>query len=433
MTIAAMAAAYRRGTLGPVQVVAEAQARIAARNPVLNAFADPMAAASHAAAEAAERALARGDNLGPLHGIPVAIKDIIDVAGAPTAWGTRAVPPRIATSDAALVARLRVAGAIILGKTECLEYAYGVAHPDVGQTNNPLDPARTAGGSSGGSAAAVADGIVPAAIGTDTAGSIRIPAAYCGIVGMKPSFGLVPLEGVFPLSPSLDHAGPITRTVADAALVLACIGGRAIALEHAGPLRIGVLRQHFPTDAANRPVTDAIEAALACLTDMTLRDVTVPALDDANAVLMDLLLPEAALIHEALAQSNAAGYAPATLAQIRAGAALPATRYIRARQRQAEIRVAFDAMFDTYDVLLSPTVPFTAPYEDPLIEDGGDSEISATGFANLTGHPSIALPCGYVGGLPVSLQLTGPRGGDELLLSVAQRIEKVLSARLGAD
>lgn len=149
MTIADMAAAFRQGTLGPVQVVAEAQARIAARNPVLNAFADPMIAASQAAAEAAERALARGDDLGPLHGIPIAIKDIIDVAGAPTAWGTRAVSPRLAAVDATLVARLRAAGAVILGKTECLEYAYGVAHPDVGQTNNPLDPQRTAGGSSG--------------------------------------------------------------------------------------------------------------------------------------------------------------------------------------------------------------------------------------------------------------------------------------------
>ncbi|MBU2359131.1 MAG: hypothetical protein KKB02_09410, partial [Alphaproteobacteria bacterium] len=161
-----------------------------------------------------------------------------------------------------------------------------------------------------------------------------------------------------------------------------------------------------------------------------LHDVTLPALDDANAVLMDLLLPEAALIHQALANRKPTGYAPATLAQIRAGAVVPAIRYIRAKERQTAIRKAVDMMFDTCDVLLSPTVPFTAPFEDPLIEDGGDSEISATGFANLTGHPSIALPCGRVDGLPVSLQVTGPRAGDAFLLSAAQRIETALSVRL---
>lgn len=212
----------------------------------------------------------------------------------------------------------------------------------------------------------MADGIVPAAIGTDTGGSIRIPAAYCGVVGMKPSFGRVPLDGVFPLAPSLDHAGPISRTVADAALVLGCIAEVSVASDNVGPLRIGVLRQHFPTDAVNRPVSDAIDAALASLRGVTLCDVALPALNDANAVLMDLLLPEAALVHAALAQRNGAGYAPHTLAQIRAGADVPATRYIQARRRQTEIRMAVEAMFSAYDLLVSPTVPFTAPFEDPL-------------------------------------------------------------------
>lgn len=426
-TIAQIGAEYRNGSLTPLQVVADAHERIVLRNGLLNAFADSMYDASTFAAQQAERALKRGDDLGPMHGIPIAIKDIIDVAGARTAYGSKVEMPKVAQSDATLVARLRAAGAIILGKTQCLEYAYGFAHPLVGQTNNPLDPARTAGGSSGGSAAAVADGIVPAAIGTDTGGSIRIPAAYCGIVGLKPSFGLVPLNGVFPLSQSLDHAGPITRTVADAAVVLACIAGQGMPLQVLRTLRVGVLRQHFPIDRLNRRVAEVVETALARLGSMTVRDVSIPALDKVNSVLMDLLLPEASLIHSGLAKHNSGGYAIGTLSQIRAGECILATRYLAARQQQALIRAAVDALFDQCDVLLSVTVPFTAPFEDPEIANESDSEILATGFSNVTGHPSIALPCGMIDGLPVSLQLTGVLGGDAALLSAAMLIERTLA------
>jgi len=172
-----LGAAFRAGVLTPREVVEAALARIAETEPALNAFADPMAESARAEADRAGEALRQGRDLGPLHGIPVAIKDLIEVEGAPTGWGTKVEPPRVATADATLVARLRAAGAVILGKTNCLEYAYGVPHPEVGQTNNPHDPTRTAGGSSGGSAAAVAAGIVPLSVGTDTGGSIRIPAA----------------------------------------------------------------------------------------------------------------------------------------------------------------------------------------------------------------------------------------------------------------
>lgn len=198
--VKALGKAYRDGSLTPTQVVDQAHERLARLEPSLNAFAHPMADEARTDGIRTSAELASGIDLGPLHGIPVAIKDLIDVAGVATGYGSRVERPRIATQDATLVARLRAAGAILLGKTNLLEYAYGVAHPDIGQTNNPHDPGRTAGGSSGGSAAAVAAGIVPLAIGTDTGGSIRIPAAYCGIIGLKPSFDLVPLDGVFPLS-----------------------------------------------------------------------------------------------------------------------------------------------------------------------------------------------------------------------------------------
>ncbi len=429
LDIAEIAAGYRDGRLSPTSVVEQAQDRIATRNPVLNAFADPMRDSVMAQARDLERMLARGDDLGPLHGIPVAIKDLIDVAGAPTAYGTRAVPPRIADRDATLVARLRAAGAIILGKTQLLEYAYGIAHPDVGQTNNPLDSTRTAGGSSGGSAAAVADGIVPAAIGTDTGGSIRIPAAYCGIVGVKPTYGLVALDGVFPLSQSLDHAGPLTRCVADAALIMSCIAAIPLALDDPGAMRIGVLRQHFPRDLSNAAVGDVIEAALHKLAASGCRvvELAIPELDTANRCLIDILLPEAALIHADLSRHNPDGYAPGTLSQIRAGATIPAIVYLSALRDQARIRTATEAAFDKCDVLLSPAVPFVAPHEDPKIDDHGDSEMTSSGFANLTGHPSLVLPVGRVNGLPVGLQLTGRLGADRQLLSCARQIESLLS------
>ena len=198
---------YRDGSLTPRQAVEQSLSRLAEWEPKLNAFAHVMGDSALADADRLGAELAAGQDRGPLHGIPVAIKDLIEVEGAPTAYGSKVLPPQMATRDAELVRRLREAGAIIIGKTQLLEYAYGIAHPDIGQTNNPHDPARTSGGSSGGSAAAVAAGIVPLAIGTDTGGSIRIPASYCGIVGVKPSFGLVPLDGVFPLSRALIMPG----------------------------------------------------------------------------------------------------------------------------------------------------------------------------------------------------------------------------------
>ena len=267
LSVAELGQGYRQGRFTPLQVVDAALARLARLEPRLNAFAYPMSVAARVQASKATEDFAQDRNLGPLHGIPVVIKDLIDVKGAPTGYGSKVVSPKVATSDASVVFRLRAAGAVILGKTNLLEYAYGIAHPSIGQTNNPYDPTRTAGGSSGGSAAAVAAGIVPVAIGTDTGGSIRIPAAYCGIVGLKPSYGLVPLDGVFPLSPSLDHVGPLARTAACAATVLSVMSGQA-ELSQAVPikgLRIGILRRHFPKATEHAGIAVCVDAALDAL------------------------------------------------------------------------------------------------------------------------------------------------------------------------
>lgn len=426
-TVTDLATAYRNGTRTPSDVVDEAFARIAATEPSLNAFACRMEEAARAEARRRTAELKAGTDLGPLHGIPVAIKDLIEVEGAPTGYGSKVQAPQVAARDAALVARLRAAGAVILGKTNLLEYAYGVAHPAIGQTNNPHDPSRTAGGSSGGSAAAVAAGIVPLAIGTDTGGSIRIPAAYCGIVGLKPGFGLVPLDGVFPLAQSLDHAGPLARTVTDTALALACLAARPMPL--APPalrgLRIGILSRHVSGTDLGRAVSDRFRQLVETLRIAGARivPIDIPGLDHANQTLVAILRPEASVIHERLIASNPGGYAPGTRSQIETGFTLPATDYIKARQAQDALRAAVETAFSGVDVLISPSVPFVAPHEDPEIADGQDSEMLASGFANVTGHPSLSLPFGQSQGLPVGLQLTGPQGADARLLSVALRIE----------
>lgn len=420
---------YRDGSLTPSEVVEQALERLAELEPTLNAFATPMSEMARADAGRATADLSSGRDLGPLHGIPVAIKDLIKVAGVPTGYGSRVQPAQIASRDAALVARLRSAGAILLGKTNLLEYAYGVAHPDVGQTNNPHDPGRTAGGSSGGSAAAVAAGIVPLAIGTDTGGSIRIPAAYCGIVGLKPSFGLVPLDGVFPLSWSLDHAGPLTRNAKDAALLLACLSGTPMPIEKIalGDVRIGVVPSHFSASALGRAVTDRVNLAIEKLRlgGARISEIGIGELDQANHNLITILQAEAAVIHADLYAQNAAGYAPGTRAQIEAGFTVLATDYVRARRFQTRLREAVDACFLDVDVLLAPSVPFVAPLEDPHIDDEGDSEMLASGFANVTGHPSVSIPCGTIKGLPVGMQLTGPFGKDARLLSAASIIADI--------
>ena len=428
LSVTELGAGYRNGSFTPSDVVEQALARQAKLEPALNAFANLMADEVRAHAKQATVELAEGRDLGPLHGIPVAVKDLIEVAGMPTGYGSKVHAPRMATQDATLVARLRAAGAVIFGKTNLLEYAYGIAHPDIGQTNNPHDPSRTAAGSSGGSAAAVAAGIVPVAIGTDTGGSIRIPAAYCGIVGMKPTFGLVPLEGVFPLSWSLDHAGPLARSMQDAAIALACLVDKPMLMEQQPPLRIGLIIGQFSQTPIGKRVTDLVQACLRRLQSQgaTLVDLDCPGLDRANATLMTVLGPEAALIHAPLMALNPAGYAPGTRAQIESGGTTLATDYIAARRFQAELSCRVEGLFAKVDVLIAPSVPFVAPHEDPVIVDDQDSEMLSSGFANVTGHPSLSLPCGAIDGLPVGLQLTGALGQDQRLLSMAAQIAGVL-------
>jgi aspartyl-tRNA(Asn)/glutamyl-tRNA(Gln) amidotransferase subunit A len=433
-SIAALGAAYRNRSLSPVEAVRRSLDRIARFDPTLNAFITVLRAESLAAAETAERELKAGHDRGPLHGVPVAVKDLVDMAGVPTTFASRAGSPRMATLDAALVRNLRQAGAIILGKTNLLEYAYGAVHPDFGQTNNPWDPRRTSGGSSGGSAAAVAAGLCFAAIGTDTGGSIRIPASYCGAVGLKPTFGRVSLDGVQALSPSLDHAGPLARSCADAAITLGAMLGEAIHAPRAElrGLRIGIM--HHPD--AERFLQPGIQALFNQTIEhlrqagAEIRPLEITGLSLARDALVAIIEPEASLIHRDLLRSEPKGFSEITRTQLEAGLAIPAVEYLAALQVQDQLRARFQHAFESVDAILSPSVPWVAPAEDPPVGgEEGAGEMLYSGVYNLVGLPALSIPCGLtLERLPGGLQIVTPWNKDELALSIGRALEDLLPA-----
>jgi 2-dehydropantoate 2-reductase len=373
---------------------------------------------------------------GPLAGQPVAVKDIIAVAGLPTRCGspaTEPVPPATeivpAAGDALLVKRLRTAGAEVFATSQCLEFAAGFAHPAIGDTRNPRDPSKTSGGSSGGSAALVAAGVCDLAVGSDTGGSIRIPAAYCGIVGVKPTYGLVPLDGVFPLSPSCDHAGTLTATVAGSAALLSVIGQRAPAAKLAGPRVVGVLAAQLDDPSVTAAVRAAVLGALDALTraGWQVQEVTATWLDDLprwEHALAVIVASEAWQVHRTRDISR---YADGTRAVLDFGRSVTPEQYATAQTARAGLASAVDASLDGVGALAGPTVGFCAPEQDPPFGVGDDNgEGRFTGPYNLTGHPALSLPV-PVSGLPVGLQLAGRRGADMGLLELAAAAEQVLA------
>ena len=427
---------YRDRTLSPVEVTRLCLARVAEAEPRLNAIATVLEEPALAAAAQAEQELGQGFDRGPLHGVPVMVKDLFAVAGSPTRFGAHAAFTEHPAKDATLVAALRRDGAVLLAKTNMLEFAYGAVHPDVGQTNNPHDPGRTSGGSSGGSAAAVAAGLCYAAVGTDTGGSIRIPAAYCGIVGMKPTYGLVSLEGCLPLSWSLDHAGPLARSATDAMLLLNAMTDREFglgALDLRG-VRLGIV----PAQRDAACLTDDVRAAFAAAcgrleaAGAVLVEVAVPELELASEALMALLGPEAAVVHADRLASAPDAFGSITRAQIEAGFAVPAVAYVRAERLRVRLRAGFAVLFEQIDAVLSPTVPYVAPVEDPVMDPTADGagvsdEMLFSAAANLTGCPALSLPCGMSPeGLPIGLHVTAGADRDAWLLALATAMAAAL-------
>jgi 2-dehydropantoate 2-reductase len=366
---------------------------------------------------------------GALHGAVVAVKDNIDVRGVVTTNASTVGVPAPAERDATVVARLRAAGAELLCKTNLLEYAAGSVNPTYGMTFNPRDERRTSGGSSGGSAALVAAGVCDRALGTDTGGSIRIPAAYCGIVGLKPTFGLVPLDGVFSLSPTCDHVGTLTRTVEQTAALLGVIASTSVTQRPVEGLRIGVLLRQLEDPDLTAGVRDRVLDGLESLraAGFELVDVDVPELELVGSALGAIVLKEAYDIHRGLLEREGDRYGAGTLALLEAGARIDDDRYRAGLADRDRITIAFQRVFEEVAVLAGPTAPWVAPPEDPPFgAPEGEVEGRFTSPYNLTGAPAISLPCGIVeGNLPAGLQLAAPVNEDELLLSVAREYEKV--------
>jgi Asp-tRNA(Asn)/Glu-tRNA(Gln) amidotransferase A subunit family amidase len=366
---------------------------------------------------------------GPLLGLPVVVKDNIDVEGVVTTNASTVGVPAPAAADAPVVARLRAAGADLLCKANLLEYAAGSVNPAYGMTLNPLDRSRTSGGSSSGSSALVAAGVVDHAVGTDTGGSIRIPAAYCGIVGLKPSYGLVPLEGVFPLSPSCDHVGPLTRTVDGCAALLGVLAGAPVHLSAPERLRIGVLRRQVDDPDLTPGVRARIVEALAALQELgwELVDVDLDELDLVDETLGAIILHEAWVVHRERFEREGERYGPGTRALLEHAATVGKDAYRAALADKELIAAAFARLFERVDVLAGPTVAYVAPAEDPPVgTPEGDLEGRYTAAYNLSGNPAVSLPCGIAEGtLPAGLQLAAAVGADALLLSAARAYEEV--------
>jgi aspartyl-tRNA(Asn)/glutamyl-tRNA(Gln) amidotransferase subunit A len=431
-TISELAAGYRGGVLSPVEVARACLDRIAAVDGQVRAFATVTADRALAVARTAEVAL-RDDPHGdrPLLGIPVAVKDLVDTAGVETAAGSAALAGRVPATSATVWRRLEAAGAVLVGKTRTHELAYGVWTPP---TRNPWDTTRIPGGSSGGSAAALAAGMCAGAVGTDTAGSIRIPAGLCGVVGLKPTYGSCPTAGVWPLSPSLDHVGPMGRTVQDVRLLLDAMAG-TVAGRRGGPaaggavalrgLRVG-LANHAMLAAPQ--VAAALDGAVEALVraGAEVRGVAFPSLRDALRHADHLIAVEAAEVNGRLALSAGTRLDPITRAKLEHGSTIDGRTYHRALRHARSVAREVRAAFVDDDVLLAPGVAVTAPRagSETVTVGGEDLRLGRAlcwnmAVCNLAGVPAVALPTGVAGDLPVGIQLIGPQGGDARLLAVA--------------
>ena len=432
-------AAQRQGELTSWDLTAACLARIEAQNDTYRAFITTTSSEAMSAAAAADHARGRGEWLGPLHGIPISLKDLVDQRGVPTTAGSRVAPATPASADAPVTARLRRAGAVLVGKCNLHEFAFGTTSEEsaFGAARNPADPTRSPGGSSGGSAIAVKTGMSLASIGTDTGGSIRIPAAACGIVGLKPGLGEISCDGVVPLSRTLDHVGPLAKTVADAAIVYGAVTGNLVAaLERPRPIngiRIGVLGDYF-TARLEPDVAALVGAARDRLAaaGAVIEEVALAHADTIAPVYLTIVLAEAAAFHGETLERVPDRYSPGVRQRLEAGRYVLAEDYLRALRGRDVLRAIVDGALGSYDVLLAPTLPIEAPVIgtvsvtiDGVPEPVRNLMLRLTQPFNVTGHPAISIPCGITkAGLPAGLQLVGRHGLTPELLGVALACEQ---------
>ena len=454
LTVTALAAALRARQASVPEVIEAYRARSAAVDPPINSFITGAADSARAAAGAAPAELDGGHDRGPLHGVPIGLKDLIETAGIRTTGGSKILADHVPTEDAVVVARLKAAGAIVIGKTNTHEFAFGPTtdNPHTGRTRNPWNLECIPGGSSGGSGAAVAARLAPAALGTDTGGSIRVPAALCGTVGYKPSYGLSSRRGVFSLAWSTDTVGPLTRSVADAALITRAMAGYDP--EDPGswpgapppppPPRAGRLdgvRVGIPQPLCQTPlhpeVGQAIERAIVTLQQLgaTVEDVEIPATATAFDVWTTIVFSEAATYHERWLKERPQDYGPDVLYKLDVGQMLLATEYLKAQQHRAVLVAQCRAALQRCTVLLTP--PTAAPAarfnQDTVQTTAGprttrDALLAFPCPFNLCGFPALSLPCGLSSeGLPLAVHLVGGPMGDDALLRVAAALESALS------
>ncbi len=451
MTIEEFGRQLRAGKTTSLEVTEACLRRIASDEHRLNAFILVMADEALEEARQADRELAAGVDRGPLHGVPISIKDIVDIRKTPTTAASRVREGHLAKQDAGVVARLRHAGAVFVGKNNLHEFAYGTTNEDsaFGPVRNPHDPSRSPGGSSGGSAVSVAAGMAFATIGTDTGGSIRIPAAACGVVGLKPSYGEISTEGVVPLSRTLDHVGPIAGTVTDTWYVYRALtdivssndsgtkgGQHPPKAANVDGLRLAIPRVYF-CDLLDLEVRSTFEAAIERLRQAGagIAEVNIAHVRYTGPIYLAIQLTDAAAYHATTLETVPERYTTPVRLRLEMGRYVMGEDYSRALAGREVLRREVDEALAGYDALVLPTLPIPAP---PLgaatVNVAGTEEpvrnlmLRLTQLFNLTGHPAISLPCGRTaGGLPCGLQLAGPRMQTDALLAVALACERVLA------
>jgi aspartyl-tRNA(Asn)/glutamyl-tRNA(Gln) amidotransferase subunit A len=432
MSLADVAALIRSKAVSPVEVTDEALARIERLNPKLNAIWTVTAESARRQARAAETEIVKGEYRGPLHGVPVALKDLIYTRGIRTTAGSKILAEFVPEYDATIVEKLYAAGAVLVGKTALHEFAYGITNenPHYGPTRNPWNRERVSGGSSGGSGVAVAAGMCFGAIGTDTGGSIRIPASYCGVAGLKPTFGRVSVYGVYPLGPTLDHVGPLARTVVDVGLLYQNLAGfdpqddfsadrelGEIGLKKSlKGLRVGVPTNYF-FDALQPDVDTLVRKAAGVMEEIgaEIVPVTVPGTADVTQANITLLSAEAFAGHQEHVEKRSKDLGEDVRARIEKGREISGADYVRAHLTRMRVRRELQELFHAVNVLLTPATPMTAfpivgaakQPPEKIVEQRAAATKFLRGF-NATGHPALALCCGFdSAGLPVGLQIVG--------------------------
>lgn len=450
-TIAEAAAQLRRKKMSPVELAQQALARIEELNPRLNAFITVTAERALGEAKAAEREIRRGKYRGVLHGIPITLKDNIWTKGVRTTAGSKILKNFVPSADADVAMRLSKAGAVLLGKTNLHEFAYGITteNPHYGSAHNPWDVRCMPGGSSGGSAIAVAAGMGFASVGTDTGGSLRIPPSFCGVVGFKPTFGRVSCNGVVPLAVTLDHVGPIARTVEDAAIMLDAIcdcekqpgnfyralRGASRTKKRRAKFRLGWPRDYF-LNRVDDEVKRAAEGAARQFEKMGARieEVSLPHVEESSEPSTQIALAEASEYHESQGYfpERAEEYGEDVRGRLKMGSTVRAVEYLKAQQVREQVREDFRKAFESVDAILAPTTPVAAPrIGQDSVTIGGESQpvrgalVRLNRPGNFTGFPVITIPCGFTrSGLPIGMSLHGPEWGEAQLLGIAFAYEQ---------